>query len=129
MQNARLDESQAGINTAWRNNNLSFADDTTWMAENEGELRSLLMQVKEESEKDGLKLNTHKTMIMASNPITAWQIKGEKWKHWMTIFLDSKIPVDGDCSHENERQLVAPSSIDSSLWFIQPGILHDVLCI
>ena len=92
MQNARLDESQAGINTAWRNNNLSFADDTTWMAENEGELRSLFMRVKEESEKDGLKLNTHKTMIMASNPITAWQIKGEKMEtlnDYLDFFLST----------------------------------------
>ena len=90
MQNVRMDESQAGIDTTGRKNNLSFADDTTWMAENEEELRSCLMWVKEESEKAGLRLNIHKTMIMASSLITAWQIKGEKMETLNNfIFLGS----------------------------------------
>ena len=80
MQNARLDEAQAGINIARRNNNLGYADDTTLMVESEEELKSLLMKVKKESEKAGLKLNIQKTEIMASGPITSWQIDGEKRK-------------------------------------------------
>ena len=90
MRNARLDEAQAGIKTAGRNiNNLRYADDTTLMAESKEELKSLLMKVKEESEKIGLKLNIQKTKIMASSPITSWQIvgeKGEKWKQWQLLF-------------------------------------------
>ena len=85
--NARLDESQAGIKIAGRNtNNLRYADDTTLMAESEEELKSLLIKVKEESEKAGLKLNIQKTKIMASGPITSWQIDVEKWKQWQTLF-------------------------------------------
>ena len=87
MWNAGLDEAQAGIKIAWRNiNNLRYADDTTLMAESEDELKSLLMKVKEESEKDGLKLNTQKTKIMASGPITSWQIDGKQWKQWQALF-------------------------------------------
>ena len=99
MQNAWLDEAQAGIKIARRNiNNLRYADDTTLMAESEEELKSLLMKVKEESEKVGLKLNIQKTKIMASSPITSWQIDGETVTDF--IFLGSKITADGDCRHE-----------------------------
>ena len=103
MQNARLDEAHAGIKIAGRNiNNCRYADDTTLMAESEEELKSLLMKVKEESEKVGLKLNIEKTKIMASSPITSWQIDGETMETVTDfIFLDSKINADGDCSHEN----------------------------
>ena len=88
MRNPGLEEAQAGIKIAWRNiNNLKYADDTTLMAESEEELKSLLMKVKEESEKIGLKLNTQKTKIMASSPITSWQIDGETVQHWLTLFL------------------------------------------
>ena len=88
MRNAGLDEAQAGIKIARRNsNNLKYADDTTLMAESEEELKSLLMKVKEESEKFGLKLNIQKTKIMASGPITSWQIDGETVKQWQTLFL------------------------------------------
>ena len=87
MRNARLDEAQAGINIARRNiNNLRYADDTTLMAESEEELKSLLMKVKDESEKVGLKLNIQKTKIMASGPITSWQIDGEQWKQGLILF-------------------------------------------
>ena len=87
MRNPGLEEAQAGIKIAWRNiNNLKYADDTTLMAESEEELKSLLMKVKEESEKVGLKLNTQKTKIMASSPITSWQIDGETVQHWLTLF-------------------------------------------
>ena len=86
MRNVRLDETQAGIKIAGRNiNNLRYVDDTILMAESEEELKSLLMKVKEESEKVGLKLNIQKTKIMASGPITSWQIDGEKWKQWQTL--------------------------------------------
>ena len=102
MPNARLDEAQAGIKVAGRNiNNLRYADDTTLMAESEEELKSLLMKVKEENEKAGLKLNIQKTKIMASGPITSRQIDGEKMETVRDfIFLDSKITAGGDCSHE-----------------------------
>ena len=102
MQNARLDESQTGIKTASRNiNNLRYADDTTLMAENEEELKNLLMKAKEGSEKAGLKLNIQKPKIMISSSITSWQIDGEKAETVTDfIFLGSKITVDGDCSHE-----------------------------
>ena len=102
MQNARLDEAQAGIKIAGRNiNNLRYADDTTLMAESEEELKSLLMKVKEESEKAGLKLNIQKTKIMASGPITSWQIGGETMETVTDFILGgSKIIADGDCSHE-----------------------------
>ena len=102
MRNAGLEEAQVGIKIARRNiNNLRYADDTTLMAESEEELKSLLMKVKEESEKAGLKLNIQKTKIMASSPITSWQIDGETVETVTDfIFLDSKITADGDCSHE-----------------------------
>ena len=101
MQNARLDEAQAGINIVGRNiNNLRYVEDTSLMTESEKELKSLLMKVKEESEKVGLKLNIQKTKIMASSPITSWQIDGETVR--VFIFLGSKITADGDCSHEIE---------------------------
>jgi len=107
MWNAGLDESQAGIKIARRNvNNLRYADDTTLMAETKEELKSLLMKVKEESEKVGLKLNIQKTKIMVSGPITSWQIDGETMETVTNfIFLGSKITVDGDCSHEIKRCL------------------------
>ena len=108
MRNAELDEAQAGIKIAGRNiNNLRYADDTTLMAESEEELKSLVMKVKEESEKVGLKLNIHKTKMMASGPITSWQIDGKQWKQCQTLFLGgSKITADGDCSHEMKRRLL-----------------------
>ena len=104
MRNPGLEEAQAGIKIARRNiNNLRYADDTTLMAESE-ELKSLLIKVKEESEKVGLKLNIQKKKIMASGPITSWQIDGEKMEIVRElIFLGSKITVDGDCSHEIKR--------------------------
>ena len=107
MQNARLGEAQARIKIARRNiNNLTYTDDTTIMAESEVELKSLLMKVKEESGKGGLKLNMQKTEIMASGPITSWQIDGEQWKQWETLFWGgSKITADGDYSHEIKRRL------------------------
>ena len=105
MQNARLGEAQAGIKIAMRNiNNLRYADDTTVMAESEEELKSLLMKVKEESGKVGLKLNIQKTKIMASSPITSWKIDGETVADF--IFLGSRITEDGDCSHEIKRRLL-----------------------
>ena len=108
MRNAGLDEAQAGIKTAKRNiNNLRYADDTTLMAESEEELNSLLMKVKEESEKVGLKLSVQKTKIMASGPITSWQIDGETMETVKDfIFWGSKITADGDCSHEIKRHLL-----------------------
>ena len=107
MRNTGLDEAQAGIKIAGRNiNNLRYADDTILMAESE-ELKSLLMKVKQESEKVGLKLNIQKTKIMASGPITSWQIDGETVEAVTDfIFLDSKITADGDCSHEIKRRLL-----------------------
>ena len=105
IRNARLDEAQAGIKIAGRNiNNFSYADDTILMAESEEELKILLMKVKEESEKVGLKLNIQKTKIMASDPITSWQIHGETMETVTDfIFLSSKITMDGECSHEIKR--------------------------
>ena len=101
MRNAGLEETQAGIKIAGRNiNNLRYTHDTTLMAESEEELKSLLMTVKEESEKVGLKLNIQKTKIMASGPITSWEIDGETVESVRLNFLASKITVDGDCSHE-----------------------------
>ena len=107
MRNAGLEEAQAGIKIAGKNiNNLRYADDTTLMAESE-ELKSLLMKVKEESEKVGLKLNIQKTKIIASNPITSWQIIAETVETVADfIFLGSKITADGDCSHEIKRRLL-----------------------
>ena len=108
MQNAGLDEAQAGIKNARRNiNNLKFADDTTLMAENKEKLRKLLMKVKEESEKVGLKLNIQKSKIMASCSIISWQIDGETMETVTDFILrGSKIPADGDCSHEIKRCLL-----------------------
>ena len=110
MRNAQLDEAQAGIIVAGRNiNNLRYADDATLMAEREEILKSLLMKVKEESEKVGLKINIQKTKIMASGPITSWQIDGETMET-VTDFIwgegGSKINIDGDCSHEIKRCLL-----------------------
>ena len=106
MRNARLEEAQAGIKVARRNiNNLRHADDTTLMAESEEELKSLLMNVKAETEKVGLKLNIQKTKIMASGPITSWQIDGETVETVADFtFLGSKITADGDCSHDIKRR-------------------------
>ena len=108
MWNARLDEAQAGIKISGRNiSNLRYADGTTLMAESEEELKSLLMKVKEESEKVGLKLNIQETKIMASGPITLWQTDGETMETQRCfIFLGSKITADGDCSHEIKRCLL-----------------------
>ena len=140
MRNAGLDEAQAGIKIAGRNiNNLRYADDTTLMAESEEELKSLLMKVKEESEKAGLKLNIQKTKIIASSPITLWQIDGETMETVTDFILGVfKITADGDCSHEIKRHLFlgrkAITNLDSilksrdftdkglysqSLWFFQ----------
>ena len=121
MRNAGLDESQAGIKIAMRNiNNLRYADDTILMAESKEELKSLLMKVKEEIEKAGLKLRIQKAKIMASSPITSWQIDGETMETVTDfIFLDSKIPADGDYSHEVKRHLLlgtkAMTNLDSIL--------------
>ena len=105
MRNAGLEEAQAGIKTVGRNiNNLRYVEDTTLMTESEKELESLLMKVKEETEKAGLKLNIQKTKFMAFSPITSWQIDGETVR--VFIFLGSKITADGDCSHEIERYLL-----------------------
>ena len=113
MRNAGLDEAQAGIKTAGRNiNNLIYADDTTLMAESEEELKSLLMKVKEESEKVGLKLNIQKTKIMASGPTTSWQIDGETMETVTDFILGgSKITADSNCSHEVKRR-----SLEEKLW-------------
>ena len=141
MRNAGLEETQTGIKIARRNiNNLRYADDTILMAESEDELKSLLMKVKEESEKVGLKLNIQKTKIMASGPITSWQIDGETVETMADfIFLGSKITADGDCSPEIRRHLLlgryvmtnldcilksreitlSTRSISSRLWFFQ----------
>ena len=107
MRNAGLEEAQAGIKIAGRNiNNLRYADDTTPMAESEEELKSLLMKVKQESEKVGLRLDSQKTKIMASGPITSWQIDGETVETMADfIFLGSQITADGDCNHEIKRRL------------------------
>ena len=108
MRNAGLEEAQAGIKTAGRNiNNLRYADDTTLMAESKEELKSLFMKVKEDSKKDYLKLNIQKRKIMASGPITSWQIHGETMQTVRDfIFLGSKITADGDCSHDIQRCLL-----------------------
>ena len=122
MRNARLEEAQAGIKIAGRNiNNLRYADYTTLMEESEEELKSLLMKVKEESEQVGLKLNIQKTKIMASGPITSWEIDGETVETVADfIFMGSKITADGDCSHEIKRCLLlgrkVMTNLDSILW-------------
>ena len=114
MRNAGLEEAQAGIKIAWRNiNTLRYADDTTIMAESEEELKNLSMKVKEQSEKVGLKLNIQKTKIMASGPITSWQIDGETVADF--IFLGSKITADGDCSHEIKRHLLLERKVLTEL--------------
>ena len=133
IRNAGLDEAQAGIKMAGRNiNNLGYADDTTLMAESEEELKSLLMKVKEESEKVGLKPNIQKTKIMASGPITSWQIDGETMETMRDfIFLGSKITADGDYSHEIKRHLllgrkvmINPDSIFKSKDITLPANVH-----
>ena len=114
MRNAGLDEAQAGIKIAGRNiNNLTYTDDTTLMTESEEELKSLLMKVKEESEKVGLKLNIQKTNIMASRPITSWQIDGETVADF--IFLSSQIATDVDCRHEIKRRLLLGRKVMTNL--------------
>ena len=114
MRNPGLEEAQAGIKTARRSiNNLRYADDTTLIAESEEELKSLLMKVKEETEKVGLKLNIQKTKIMASGPITSWQVDGETVADFM--FLGSKITADGDCSHEIKRRLLPGRKVMTNL--------------
>ena len=121
MRNAGLDKAQAGIKIAGRNiTNLRYADDTTFMAESEGELKNLLMKVKEESEKIGLKLNIQKTKIIASGPITSWQIDGETVETVTDfVFLGYKFTADGDFSHEIKRHLLlgrkAMTNLDSIL--------------
>ena len=117
MRNTGLEEAQAGIKIGGRNiNNLRYAEDTTLMAESEEELKSLLMQVKEESEKVGLKLNIQKTKIMASGPITSWEIDGETVETVSDFFGGgSKITVDGDCSHEIKRHLVLGRKVMTNL--------------
>ena len=114
MRNAGLKEAQVGIKIAGRNiNNLRYADDTTLMAESEEEIKSLLMKVKKESEKVGLKLNIQKTKILASSPITSWKIDGETVSDF--IFLGSKITADGDCSHEIKRCLLLGRKVMTNL--------------
>ena len=117
MRNAGLEETQAGIKIARRNiHNLRYADDTTLMAESEEELKSLLMKVKEESEKVGLKLNIQKTKIMASGPITSWEIDSEAMETVTDfIFLGSKTTADGDCSHEIKRCLLLGRKVKTKL--------------
>ena len=117
IRNTRLDEAQAGIKIARRNiNNLRYGDDTTLMAESEEELKSFLMKVKEKSEKVGLKVNIQKTKIMASGPITSWEIDRETLETVADfIFLGSKITADGDCSHETEGRLLRGRKVMSNL--------------
>ena len=117
MQNAGLDEAKAGIKNPGRNiNNLRYADDTTLMAESKKDLKSLLMKVKEESEKVGFKLNIQKTKIMASGPITSWQIDGETMETvWDFIFGGSKITADSDCSYEIKRRLLLGRKVMTNL--------------
>ena len=128
MRNAGLEEAQAGIKIAGRNiNNLRYADDTTLIAESEEELKRLLMKVKVESEKVGLKLNIQKTKIMASSPVTSWQVDGETVEIVADfIFEGSKITADGDCSHEIKRCLLLGRIVMANL----DGVLksRDILC-
>ena len=132
MQNGILDEAQSGVNIAGRNtNNLRYADDTTLMAGSEEELKSLMMKVKEESEKAGLKLNIQKTKIMASSPITSWQIDGETMETMTDfIFFGTKITADGDCSHESKRCLLlgrkTVTNLDNILKSRDITLLEDV---
>ena len=117
MRNAGLEEAQAGIQFAWRNiNNLRYADDTTLMAQSEEELKSFMIKVKVESENVGLNLNIQKTKIMASSPITSWQIDGETVETVSDfIFLASKITADGDCSHKIKRHLLLGRKVMTNL--------------
>ena len=125
IRNAGLEEAQAGIKIAGRNiNNLRYADNTTLMAKSEKELKSLLMKVKVESEKVGLKLNIQKTKTMASGPITSWQIDGETVADF--IFLGSKITADGDCSHEIKRCLLLRRKVMTNLDSMLEN--RDILC-
>jgi len=126
MRNAGLEEAQAGIKIGGRNiNNLRYAEDTTLMAESEEELKSLLMKVKEESENVGFKLNIQKTKIMASNPITSWEIDGQTVETVADfIFLGSKITADGDSSHQVKRRLVVGRKVVSNLDSIYLWRIH-----
>ena len=128
MRNAGLEETQAGIKIARRNiNNLRYSDDTTLMAESEEELKSLLMKVKEESEKVGLKLNIQKTKIMACSPITSWQIDGETVETASDFILEGfKITIDGDCSHEIKRRLLLGRKVMTNLDSIFES--RDIVC-
>ena len=128
MRNAWMDDAQAGIKIVGRNiNNLRYADDTTLMAESEEELKSLLMKVKEESKKVGLKSNIQKTKIMASGPIISWQIDGETVETVSDfIFLGSKITADGDCSHEIKRHLFLERKAMTNLDSILKS--RDIIC-
>ena len=128
MRNAGLQEAQAGMKIARRTiNNLKYADDTTLMAESEEEMKSLLMKVKQESEKVGLKLNIQITKIMASGPITSWQIDGETVETVSDFtFLGSKITADGDCSHEIKRRLLLGRKVMTNLDSILTN--RDILC-
>ena len=130
MRNAGLDEAQAGIKIALRNiNNLRYADDTTLMAESEEELKNLLMKVKEESEKVGLKLNIQKTKIMASGPITSWEIDGETVETVSDFILGgSKITADGDCSHEIKRCLLLGRKVMTNLLKTAYSKAKTLLC-
>ena len=131
MRNAGPEEAEAGIKIAGRNiNNLRYADDTTIMAESEEELKSLLMKVKEESEEVGLKLNIRKTKIMASGPISSWQIDGETVETVADFILGgSKITADGDCSHEMKRRLLLGRKVMTNLDSIRVFSNESVLCI
>ena len=128
MRNAGLEEAQAGIKNAGRNiNNLRHADDTTFMAESEEELKSLLMKVKEESEKVGLQLNIQKMKIMASSPITSWEIDGETVETVLDfIYLGSNITADGDCSHEIKRGSLLGRKVMTNLDSMLPTKVHLV---
>ena len=128
MRSTGLEAAQAGIKIARRNiNNLRYADDTTLMAESEEELKSFLMKVKEESEEVGLKLNIEKTKIMASSPITSWQIDGETVETVADFnFLGSKITADGDCSHEIKRRLLLGCPyVEYPLVLLEEGVCYD----
>ena len=130
MRNAGLEKAQAGIKISRRNNdNLRYADDTTLMAESEEELKSLLMRVKGESEKVGLKLNIQKTKIMASGPITSWEMDGETVETVSDfIFWGSKITADGDCSHEIKRCLLLGRKVLTNLDSIFKSSVYKFLC-
>ena len=131
MRNTGLDEAQTGIKIAERNiNNLGYADDTTLMAESKEELKSLLMKVKKESEKVGLKLNIQKTKIMASGPIASWQIDGETVETVANfIFWGSKITADGDCSHEIKRCLFLQRILMTNLLLLLSHFSRVQLCV